>query len=251
MLNTTPIKPSNVQIAQLKENENFEIIKTVSKDNKVYNSPVPPGITAKIASNDNAEALETTVAPKISEEKLEEFAKTLNNEVKAAPTEGLVDDSGHIAPIAGGYIDMKTAIYIAPPPKSLFDHNTGLYVPPPNYGTVDTKGGYQPPEGLKLTPSGEFVPDSQNRENKNLVPSTQEDASLNLNKTPVLMPLSVPMTDANATRDVATTTTTPTNDVLGGGFFIPGNYFIDVRPPVNNDPPPVNESANVRINVIQ
>lgn len=160
---TIPTKISPVQYEQMKTNETFEEKKAESSEpQKSYSSPIPPGVSTLAATNSNAETLESQVKAEVGASAMEEQAKELTQAVNTPPAEGFVDpNTGAVAPIAGGFIDMKTGIYIAPPPGSVFDPNTGVYVPPASYGTVDASGSYKAPEGLKLTADGQFVPDAK------------------------------------------------------------------------------------------
>jgi hypothetical protein len=61
-------------------------------------------------------------------------------------------------PKAGGYIDLKTAIYVAPPKGSRYDPKEDLYYPPEDYGSINMlTGEYIPPFGLVLVPLNGFV----------------------------------------------------------------------------------------------
>ena len=57
----------------------------------------------------------------------------------------------------GGYLDIKTSLYLPPSKKGSYDPNTNQYRPDPALGKVDiSTGEYKAPEGLTLTPSGKF-----------------------------------------------------------------------------------------------
>lgn len=319
---TIPVKASPVQVEQLKTNETFEEKKAeVAETTKSYNSPIPPGLSAKECTNDNTQTLDSQVKSQVSAEKLEEQAKQLTVAV-AAPPEGFVDpNTGAVAPIAGGMIDMKTGIYIAPPPNSVFDKNTGVYVAPASYGTVDASGNYKAPEGLKLTADGQFVPDAKTQtssgndssqtkpqgENKTVATAAAGTAAAGTGAAkpadaagtvkpgtaaaatalaaagatkpadtasakpagpamPVLMPVTAMMSAGatfsgaqevaqNVVQMIASTggnllpPPPPVNDVLGGGFFIPGNYFIDTVPTNISAPVVINETSRVNFTI--
>lgn len=61
-------------------------------------------------------------------------------------------------PKQGGYIDLKTAIYVAPPKGSRYDPKEDMYYPPEDYGSInELTGEYIPPFGLVLVPLNGFV----------------------------------------------------------------------------------------------
>lgn len=61
-------------------------------------------------------------------------------------------------PKPGGYIDLKTAIYVSPPEGSRYDPEQDLYYPPEEYGNIDeVTGEYIAPYGLVLLPLNGFV----------------------------------------------------------------------------------------------
>jgi hypothetical protein len=61
-------------------------------------------------------------------------------------------------PKPGGYIDLKTAIYVTPPEGSRYDPEEDLYYPPEEYGSIDLETGeYIAPYGLILLPLNGFV----------------------------------------------------------------------------------------------
>lgn len=61
-------------------------------------------------------------------------------------------------PKPGGYIDLKTAIYVSPPAGSRYDPEEDLYYPPEEYGSInELTGEYIPPYGLVLLPLNGFV----------------------------------------------------------------------------------------------
>jgi hypothetical protein len=250
---TIPIQPSPTQLNQLKENDTFEEKqndKNENKDIKNYQSPVPPGISVKAAMNDNRIELDQQIKTMVSSEKIENDKLDGKNVNQNNLVVGFVDETtGAVAPIAGGLVDLKTAIYVAPPPNSLFDPNTGLYVLPPSFGTVDESGNYKAPKGVELTPSGEFIV-APNAPTANIVTPVLTPPKMTMPEEPTL----VDSSKNQATREIAsetTKTTTATNDVLGNGFFIPGTYFIDNKPINNNGTEnnitPVNPSAPVHI----
>lgn len=322
---TIPTKISPVQYEQMKTNETFEEKKAESSEpQKSYNSPIPPGVSTLAATNSNTETLESQVKTEVGAEVIAEQAKELTAAVNTPPAEGYVDpNTGAVAPIAGGFIDMKTGIYIAPPPGSVFDPNTGVYVPPASYGTVDASGSYKAPEGLKLTSDGQFIPDTKpaagggsndsgaakpQGENKSAtataatgaagagtVTAAAAKAATETGKPgaagtlatgapkpgdagagkpaeapkpagPVIIPVTAQMATGPTFAPVAEVAQQvvqmiastggnilppppPVNDVLGGGFFIPGNYFIDTVPTNIAAPVVINETSKVTFTI--
>lgn len=88
-----------------------------------------------------------------------------------APPEGMFDAStGEYAPKAGGFIDLKTGLYIQPSTHSVYDERLGLYVEN-KLGSIDFETGqYIAPMGLKVDAKKGFVPASKkNSKNKKLL----------------------------------------------------------------------------------
>ena len=75
------------------------------------------------------------------------------------PPEGIVNEkTGDYAPRAGGFVDLKTGIYLPPPKEAKFDKEHKVFVPPKEYGKVNEKtGDYVPPKGLELDAVSGFV----------------------------------------------------------------------------------------------
>ncbi|MFZ4714407.1 MAG: FecR family protein [Bacteriovoracaceae bacterium] len=214
---TTPTKISPMQFETLKENENMET-KTSTSNTTSFHSIVPPGLSAKTVSNDQEIPL------------AQEKTKT-----ELPSPEGQVDSrTGAVAPPAGGIIDLKTGFYIAPPPGSKFDANAGVYIVPSTHGTVDNKGDFKAPEGLKLNNQGGFIPiDSK------APPINQDQTQNGPSKNQNVSPDAVLKVATQAPQVMPAAFQPRPNDVLGGGFFIPGNYFIDnrdtsINPNLNN-----------------
>jgi hypothetical protein len=81
---------------------------------------------------------------------------------QSAPPEGYFNEStGEYAPKAGGFIDLKTGLYIQPSTHSVYDERLGVYVEN-KLGSIDQETGqYLPPKGLKVHPKKGFVPSSK------------------------------------------------------------------------------------------
>jgi hypothetical protein len=251
---TIPIQPSPTQLNQLKENDTFEEKQNdnnENKDNKNYQSPVPPGISVKAAMNDNSVVLDEQIKAMVSSEKIENDQVEEKNANQNNLVTGFVNETtGAVAPIAGGLVDLKTAIYVAPPPNALFDHNTGLYVLPPNMGTVDETGNYKAPAGVELTPAGEFILIPNAPVTNHVVPVLVSPKMI-MPEEPTLVDTSKNQASRSIASESENKTSSASNDVLGNGFFIPGTYFIDNKPINNNGADnnitPVNPSAPVHI----
>ncbi len=128
---------------------------------KQFRSPVPPGVNAKAFAN-SSKGLEKSVVAvtgvKLVTQVKQQVAKEDYQDPKWAANK--MPETTEDAPKAGGYLDLKTALYIPPPEDSMFDSNTGVFVPPPTIGTMDPiTGGYEAPAGWILAPTGEFVVD--------------------------------------------------------------------------------------------
>jgi hypothetical protein len=74
------------------------------------------------------------------------------------PPEGIYDPKNKVyAPKAGGFLDVKTGLYVPPSPEALFDQKNKVYYAS-NVGAVDSETGqYEPPVGLELDPVKGFV----------------------------------------------------------------------------------------------
>lgn len=274
---TIAVKISPAQFEALNSNKEFEekpTTSTVSNEPKqAINSVLPPGLTSQVATNNNLTTLETTIKTQTV------TTQSPSESIKAPPPEGMVDKAtGAVAPPAGGFIDLKTSIYIAPPPGSTFDKVAGVYVPPPTFGAVNlSTGEYKAPEGLKLTSEGTFVPDkpvapttqptqqstksaTEQTQTQTTKQSTETGAVKPAGPTPmmaiaplgqtVLNPTVVMISSVAAPPPPPPTFTQapppPVNDVMGGGFFVPGNYFIDQT---NNGSLNQNTNAYSQLNV--
>ena len=65
---------------------------------------------------------------------------------------------GNLAIKSGGYLDLKTGIYIYPPEDSEYDAKNDLYYPPIEFGGIDEESGeYVAPPGLILHPLKGFM----------------------------------------------------------------------------------------------
>lgn len=236
---TIPTKISPVQFETLKVNENMETKAPTQSSGPGFHSIVPPGLSAQVTSNDNAQALDSQVKNSVG-------SVEIPKDVNLPPPEGFIDPAtGAQAPAAGGFIDMQTGHYIAPPEGSKFDANAGVYIPPSTYGKVDESGNYAPPEGLKLNIEGNLVPveptsGSTGAQGEKGATGSATTATSTGKTGTVLAPAPIkPIMGAMSPGapgapkmegpGMATGPKPPINDVLGGGFFIPGNYFIDNR----------------------
>jgi hypothetical protein len=115
-------------------------------------SPVPPGLDAKLVSA-SAREMQNRMG----------IAAAGTAVTQGPPPEGFFDPaSGKMAPPSGGFVDLKTGLYIPPPPGSAFDPVAGVYVPPPTVGSFNAAtGAYVPPAGLVLDATRGFIPVSE------------------------------------------------------------------------------------------
>jgi len=147
---TEPVKINPQQLESLRSNDTG--IREKSPDSassdgtKSFRSPIPPGVDSKTFAN-TSNALE---------KKLE---GSVNAQVMPNTADGKQPESPTAinSQMSGGFIDLKTSLYIPPPPGSAYDPNTGMYTPPPSYGSVGTNGEYISPKGFELKATGEFV----------------------------------------------------------------------------------------------
>ncbi len=143
-----PVKISPAQLESMKKNDSFQGQDDARKGKVAsMGSPIPPGVDAKNFASAEKAFGAADAAPAVAP--------------KGAPVEGVFNiAAGVYAPRAGGFLDMKTGLYVAPPAGSSFDANTGVFVPPKAAGGFDAaSGSYVPPKGLDLDPVKGFVAD--------------------------------------------------------------------------------------------
>lgn len=118
---------------------------------------------------------------KITDVKVEESDLLAEEE---APPEGMVDHvKGKVAPKAGGYLDLKTGLYVPPPQGSKLDPIAKVYVPPKEAGSVSDKGEYVPPKGMELDVKKGFIiakNDKISEEEKEKLTDIQESLNGNI-----------------------------------------------------------------------
>ncbi len=155
---TVPTKLNPSQFNALKNNTSFgTMTKEEATNDSVKKAPVrsvvPPGMSAKDSSSKN-EVLDSIIKDKVG-------IKTDDVIQDLPKAEGDVNtETGAITPPAGGFIDLKTGVYVAPAAGSTFDENTKTYTPPASLGTINiATGEYQSPEGFKLNNDGTFSHD--------------------------------------------------------------------------------------------
>lgn len=165
-------------------NESTELNKILAEKNTVL---VPPGQNSIASDALKKATLPVKISPaqlnvlyknadfnekddknlkKIDEKELKLELKSANQK---APLEGYKNEAtGDFAPKAGGYIDMKTGLYVAPLPDSKFDPKLGVYVSE-SVGNVDKDtGAYIAPAGYKLDATKGFILDG-NKDDPKLV----------------------------------------------------------------------------------
>lgn len=129
----TPVKISVAQFEALKSNTSgaSEASQT-SKTN--FTSITLPGVSASAVQSSGT------------------FSNSSNSNSNSAST-----IPTNINTNAGGFVDLKTGLYLPPPPGSVFDANTGTLIPSSNVGGFDLKTGtYIPPAGAVFTDQGTF-----------------------------------------------------------------------------------------------
>jgi len=161
---TAPTKISPIQLETMEKNE-VPGLKSASSDagpshspaadlaknsGETYRSIVPPGMDAKVVAN-AANSIGNAITKITGSEVAAAIAPPVAN-----LTEG-IKNLDHIAPKAGGFVDIDTAQYIPPPAGSTFDANTQVYVPSTEVGHVDPETGDYKNDAYILTPQG-FVP---------------------------------------------------------------------------------------------
>lgn len=146
---TLPQKISPVQFQALKSQGLGALSnRFIRPPSEKVGSPIAPGLDARLASTDVAPG--HPAGPDTG-----------------VPPEGVSDPkTGTFAPAAGGFLDLKSGLYVPPPPGSAFDSNTGVYIAPPSAGGVDPRTGeYVPPREYILDPKKGFVPVSADAKN--------------------------------------------------------------------------------------
>lgn len=168
---TTPIKINPAQLKVMEKNDGSQANANKSKGNgkklghkkKKFRNVLPPGVDAKSAAN-SSNSMDTVVAGTVGSNVVKQVDAQVKAELApsagaAPPPEGMMNKiTGEMAPAAGGYVDMETALYVPPPPGSAFDPTTETYIPPPEFGGFDVATGeYVEPAGMELTADGTFV----------------------------------------------------------------------------------------------
>lgn len=125
-------------------------------------SPIPPGIDAKLVSGSTSD-LQRAASATLGSTTSTLLSASLSQQSKqaaAAPAEGSYNAAtGQAAPPAGGFVDLKTGVYVPPPPGSAYDPVAGVYIPPASMGSFNSQtGNYVPPAGLALDAVKGFVP---------------------------------------------------------------------------------------------
>jgi hypothetical protein len=159
---TLPVKISPVQLEVMERAEvpaAKEETAASGAGQKQFRSVVPPGVDAKkFASESKVDAAVAKGAGGDIVKKVDsEIKKDIASNKSSPPPEGSFNKAtGQIAPTAGGFIDLKTALYVPPPKGSVFDPLTQTYAPPPSLGTVDPKTGDFTNPNFTLKPDGSF-----------------------------------------------------------------------------------------------
>ncbi len=164
---TSPVKINPAQLKVLEKNSsgiNSPDKKPDSKKEgpkKSFRNPIPPGVNAKAFANNGAsvdKALKTAIGTKAMGKVLKKINRSKINAPKVRDSpEGRVNRvTGEVRPAAGGYIDMKTALYIPPPPGSAYDATTETYIPPPSFGSFNAKSGEYTNDKYTFTDDGTF-----------------------------------------------------------------------------------------------
>ena len=171
---TVPVKISPSQLELLKSQSMVGSVKTNSiqsettPSNVASNSvrtisPIPPGVDPKVVSHSVRDLQDSIAASGVASNQSPDNAQnqqTRTQTALTAPPEGFFNaNTGQVAPPAGGFVDLRTGLYVPPPPGSLYDAVAQVYIPPPSFGTVNAATGeYVPPAGFVLDARQGFVP---------------------------------------------------------------------------------------------
>lgn len=181
---TVPTKINPAQLESLKKTTDSAKQVDVSSrgrasSGKNFRNPIPPGVNSKTFANKAAveSKIVAVVGKKVVDVVKKEAATADKPEAawakKAAAQNKSVQGT---TPKAGGFVDLKTALYIQPPKDSAYDPNTQTYIVPPALGSFDPNGGgYVAPEGKELTDDGRLAD----------IPSFRAPASVDSNPPPV------------------------------------------------------------------
>lgn len=181
MNNTTSIatKLSPPQFNALKGNVEQKSTSSVKQDHTKgtdYRSIIPPGTNAKSFMASNSSAIGSAIGTNIANAVQTEIKQS---ETTSTPPEGMVnEDTKAVAPPAGGFLDLKSGIYVAPPPGSTYDNNTKVYELPANFGKINKTGDYVPPTGMKIDPiKAEFIVTATEEPEKVIEPTKEKTAT--------------------------------------------------------------------------
>ncbi|MBI4406060.1 MAG: FecR domain-containing protein [Deltaproteobacteria bacterium] len=144
-----PLTPIRIAPSQLHSLEKANLASRVTKQSDKQSdragtvqlasmTPVPPGINPKLVSVSPEEMqarINQSLVPSDSGADRSALAVSRVAEAISEPS------AKQSTLPAGGFVDMRTGVYVAPPPGSAFDPITQVYVPPPNLGRVDLKSG--------------------------------------------------------------------------------------------------------------
>ena len=228
--------------------------KTVSAPKKQFRNKLPPGVSAKTFAN-SGKSLEKNISAVVGKAVVvqvkQEVAKADHQDPKWAAVR-LTQPKDLIAPKAGGYVDLKTALYIPPPAGSTFDANIGVFVPPAKIGTIDSAtGAYIPPAGLILTAAGKF-------EQAPIDMSGRAPASISPTAAPpvpqvvVALPSELDTVTPIASDDITSLdpqTTTPTEEVSTADQDLIDNAVLDSTWDYENAPPPIEAEGFTQVHI--
>lgn len=162
---TTPVKINPAQLKVMERNDSGvkaapDQSKRDNKPRKKFRNSIPPGVNAKTFANKVVaeKAISSAVGSAVVKRVLNKVERVKKEMETIAPPEGKMNRiTGELAPTAGGYVDMNTALYVPPPPGSAYDPTTETYIPPPEFGGFDPASGEYVNQDFKLNHDGEFV----------------------------------------------------------------------------------------------
>ncbi len=210
-----PTVPSLLNVQQIEKLESNKDFNQASGDGATAaKSVVPRGLSGAAVANESSvlgkELEQSGVAGNVDATKV----------VDADSAKGFVKDT-EVKPTNGSILHVDTGVVIAPPKDAVFDPNSGTYIPPTTAGVVTADGGFAPPPGMDITPSGEVLVkvDNQVVKLENVSPVTGSGATFGdvakiADATPVsgTAPASVGTTTTTTT--TSSTTTTEKTQVL-------------------------------------
>lgn len=147
---------------------NSETIVPIGRYSHVHSNFLNPSLPVKIATKQFLALKENKHFDKkyriknpYSIEEIQKIGKEINHvKIKGPKPRGeFREKTGSFAAKAGGFVDLKTGIYVQPPIGTKFNIKLNIYNTTNSIGKADPAGSYGPPPGFILTPNHGFQRD--------------------------------------------------------------------------------------------